>query len=112
MVLALTDLVDGISWWLQKTKWPRDFHNEVYHNLYDLKKNGLSHSWWEKTVDRLQEWHAIRPLTVEEIKKRGFEVLPRLQEIHLLLCAKSQDGCSSSISDGNKSWVSIVSWPI
>lgn len=91
MKLALADLVEGISWWLQKTKWPRDFHNEVYHNLYDLKKSGLSDSWWDRTVDRLQEWHATRPLTVDEIKKRGFEVLPRLQEMYLDLCAKSQD---------------------
>ena len=91
MKLSLADLVEGISWWLQKTKWPRDFHNEVYYNLYDLKKSGLADSWWDRTVDRLQEWHATRPLPVDEIRKRGFEVLPRLQEMYLDLCAKSQD---------------------
>ena len=57
MKLSLADYIDGICWWLQKTKWPRDFHNEVYYNIYDLKKSGLQTLGGIKPLS-LQEWHA------------------------------------------------------
>lgn len=91
MELTLTDLTEGISWWHQKDKWPRDFHNEVYYELYDLKKNGLSETWWDNTVDRLWDWRAVRPFTKTEIRQRGLEVLPVLQKMYLNLHSKSSD---------------------
>lgn len=82
MELKLTDLIKGISWWVRKNKWPLDFHNEVYHELYDLRQNGLSDDWWNKTVDRLWDWRAIRPLPKAKIKQSGYKVLPLLQRVY------------------------------
>ena len=85
MELKLSNLKVGINWWLKEKedKWPRDFHNSVYHELYALRENGLSEHWWEKTVDRLWFWRAIRskkaPNTKWEIKERGLEILEILQ---------------------------------
>lgn len=91
MKLTLADLIRGISWWLEKTGWPQDFHNAVYYELYDLKKNGLSNSWWDKTVDRLWDWRAIRPLSKTVISRRGLEVLPFIRKAYFDLWNKSQD---------------------
>ncbi|MHB8109196.1 MAG: hypothetical protein ACYDHW_04085 [Syntrophorhabdaceae bacterium] len=81
----------GISWWREKTKWPPDLHNTIYYELYDLKRNGLSGVWWAKTIDRLWDWRAIRPLKKNAIKVRGLKLLPTLQEKYLDICAKTQD---------------------
>jgi hypothetical protein len=88
--LELIDLIRGISWWLQKSNWPPDFHNEAYHELYDLKINGLDDDWWDKTADRLQNWLAIRPFSKDTIKKRGAKTLPRLRELYFDICKKTQ----------------------
>jgi hypothetical protein len=47
MNLTLDDLKKGISWWRKekKEKWPQDFHNKVYYELYDLKRDGLTERW-------------------------------------------------------------------
>jgi len=89
MELSLTNLMKGISWWLKKNKWPRDFHNEVYHELYDLRRYGLSEDWWDKTVDRLWDWRAIRPFPKAIIKQSGCEALPLLQRVYFDLLVKT-----------------------
>lgn len=90
MKLTITDLQKGITWWIQHNKWPWDFHNAVYHKLYDLRKDGLSNIWWDSTVDRLWEWKAIRPATKNEISTRGLEVLPLLRDTYINLRSKAQ----------------------
>lgn len=89
--LTLTDLKAGVSWWLSKDKWPHDFHNTVYYELYDLRRNGLSDDWWGKTVDRLWDWRAIRPYTKAEIKEKGLQFLADLQRIYLDIRAQTGD---------------------
>ncbi len=91
MGLTLTDLKAGISWWLSGDKWPHDFHNTVYYELYDLRRNGLSDDWWGKTVDRLWDWRAIRPYTKAEIKERGLQFLTDLQRMYLDIRAQTED---------------------
>jgi hypothetical protein len=86
--LKIEDLQKGINWWRKEKaeKWPQDFHNRVYHELYDLRKNGLTERWWRNTVDRLWAWRAIRsktpPNTKWEIQERGLEILNKLQELY------------------------------
>ncbi|HID26977.1 MAG TPA: hypothetical protein EYP22_03980 [Methanosarcinales archaeon] len=93
MILMLHDLEKGISWWL-KTKWPQDFHNEVYYELYDLRKHGLTVKWWKNTVDRLWLWRAIRsrkpPNTKKEIYERGLEIFSELQEYYAYISNKAK----------------------
>lgn len=86
--LTLADLQKGISWWrtAKQDKWPQDFHNSVYYELYNLRRGGLTARWWESTVDRLWDWRAIRsrtaPNTKKEIHDRGLLVLDRLQSFY------------------------------
>jgi hypothetical protein len=88
MDLTLEDLRNGISWWRKEKadKWPQDFHNKVYYELYDLRKAGLTERWWTNTVDRLWDWRAIRsktpPNTKREIEERGLGILGRLQAFY------------------------------
>lgn len=89
MNLKIEDLQRGIDWWRKEKaeKWPQDFHNRVYHELYDLRKDGLTEKWWRNTVDRLWDWRAIRsktpPNTKREIQERGSEVLNTLQILYI-----------------------------
>jgi len=97
MNLTLDDLKRGISWWRkEKTdKWPQDFHNSVYYELYDLRKDGLTRKWWESTVDRLWAWRAIRsktpPNTKKQIQERGLEILNKLQSYYFDIFSKAKD---------------------
>lgn len=96
MNLITEDLRMGISWWREKkaNKWPQDFHNTVYYELYDLRKNGLTEIWWENTVNRLWDWRAIRsktpPNTKREILERGLEILVTLQVLYADIASKSE----------------------
>ncbi|MCX8118906.1 MAG: hypothetical protein N3G78_13385 [Desulfobacterota bacterium] len=95
MGLTLSDLQKGIDWWRKEKggKWPQDFHNRVYHEIYDLRKDGLTERWWWHTVDRLWEWRAIRskkpPNTKREIWERGLEVLDTLQRFYTDIKSKA-----------------------
>jgi hypothetical protein len=88
MNLKLDDLRRGITWWgkEKRDKWPQDFHNNVYYELYDLRMGGLTEEWWRTTVDRLWAWRAIRsktrPNTKREIQDRGLEILGELQMLY------------------------------
>ncbi|MGO9311398.1 MAG: hypothetical protein ACLQBD_15840 [Syntrophobacteraceae bacterium] len=96
MQISLRALKSGISWWQseKREKWPLDFHNSVYHELYELRRNGLSPEWWRKTVDRLWYWKAIRsktaPNTKSEIEKRGHEILEHLQTHYAAILAQTE----------------------
>ena len=97
MKLTLEDLRRGISWWHneKKSKWPQDFHNSVYYELYDLRRDGLTARWWESTVDRLWVWQAIRsktpPNTKSEISERGLEILTTLQTYYSAIFTKADN---------------------
>ncbi len=96
MRLTIDNLERGINWWKRekKEKWPQDFHNAVYYELYDLRNNGLTPEWWEKTVNRLWDWRAIRsktpPNTKDEIRKRGLLVLTKIQKYYTEIRHKVQ----------------------
>ncbi|MEW6067717.1 MAG: hypothetical protein AB1610_05465 [Nitrospirota bacterium] len=86
MRLTIENLERGISWWEKKEKWPQDFHNGVYYELYALRNNGLTPEWWGETVNRLWDWRAIRsktpPNTKDEIRKRGLRVLTKIRKYY------------------------------
>jgi hypothetical protein len=96
MNLTLHDLKKGISWWRKEKeeKWPQDFHNKVYYELYDMRKHGLTGKWWENTVDRLWAWRAIRsktrPNTKREIHEKGLEILSNLQAYYADISNKAK----------------------
>ena len=90
MNLRLDDLRRGIRWWRrEKDKWPQDFHNNVYYDLYDLRRDGLTEGWWRSTVDRLWDWKAIRPKTKREIQNRGLEILGELQNLYVNIATRT-----------------------
>jgi hypothetical protein len=97
MQLTLQTLKSGISWWRseKRDKWPLDFHNSVYHELYDLRREGLSPEWWRNTVDRLWYWKAIRsktpPNSKSEIEERGLEILQNLQTHYAAILAQTRN---------------------
>lgn len=96
MDLKLDHLNKGISWWRRekRDKWPQDFHNEVYYELYDLRKDGLTDKWWRSTVNRLWDWRAIRsktpPNTKREIYERGLQILNKLQTLYADISSKTE----------------------
>ncbi len=89
--LTMTDLKTGISWWLSRGRWPNDFHNAVYYELYDSRKNGLSDNWWDRTADRLVKWQATRPYTKAQIKRQGLPCLSDLQRMYSEICAQTDN---------------------
>jgi hypothetical protein len=89
VILPLADLKKGMSWWLAKKKWPRDFHNEVYYELFKVRQNGLTEIWWDKTLNRLWNWGAIRPFPKSEVWQRGLEILPSLQMMYRRLLTET-----------------------
>lgn len=96
MNLKIEDLQKGINWWRKEKadKWPQDFHNRVYHELYDLRKNGLTERWWRNTVDRLWAWRAIRsktppPTQSGRYRKEGWTFLTNFKNSLSTLKAKS-----------------------
>lgn len=76
------NLKAGINYWLtEKPHWPKDFHNEFYHQLHQLQKDGLDRAWWCAIVEHLSGWRANRPFSKVVIYKKG---LPYLQELETL----------------------------
>jgi hypothetical protein len=88
--LTKANLEAGILLWLTKTQWPTDFHNSLYQELDQLKKNGLDQNWWEAIVYVLSRWKAIRPLPKSAIYQCGLEALNQLglehERIHSAWC--------------------------
>ena len=90
MNLRLDDLRRGIRWWRrEKDKWPQDFHNNVYYELYNLRRDGLTEGWWRGTVDRLWDWKAIRPKTKRDIQDRGLEIFGELQILYVNIATRT-----------------------
>jgi hypothetical protein len=57
MQLTLSHLKAGVGWWLNeksKNKWPPDFHNADYYEIYEIRKHGLTHGWWRSWIMKLQ----------------------------------------------------------
>jgi hypothetical protein len=85
MIISLENLRSGIEWW-RASNWGMDIINSEYEGIYKARAPGLTQEWWDKTVDLLWAWKAIRsrkpPNTKAEIKKRGGgEQLARLSAI-------------------------------
>jgi hypothetical protein len=59
MKLSIENLKQGITWW-QQGKWPADYLNHEYYNIYQDRTGGLTEQWLSLTVDRLAKWRAIR----------------------------------------------------
>jgi hypothetical protein len=57
--LSIENLKQGMTWW-QKGKWPADYLNHEYSNIYQDRVGGLTEQWLMSTVDRLATWRAIR----------------------------------------------------
>ncbi len=80
MIVSDENFKAGIEWW--KGWGTGDFNNSEYEAIYSARRDGLTDSWWNATVDRLWNWRAIRsprpPNTKDAIKERGNERLPML----------------------------------
>ena len=59
MKLSIENLKQGITWW-QQGKWPADYLNQEYYNIYQDRADGITEQWLTLTVDRLAKWRAIR----------------------------------------------------
>lgn len=83
------NLCSGILFWLNTlTRWPADFHNQLYSYLHQRKAQELSEEWWAAIVDVLWNWRAIRPKSKGFIYERGKGCLHDLeQEYQLILQA-------------------------
>jgi hypothetical protein len=72
MSLTRAELEQGVDYWRDKTRWPRDFHNDFYRHMADANPRGaFDDAWWAKFLPRLREWHAIRPRRSDFITLRA-----------------------------------------
>jgi hypothetical protein len=99
-ILTQANLDAGIQVWL-KLKWPCDFHNQRYKDLEQFMVKGLNGEWWQKIVDVLCEWKAIRPLSKAAIYQRGLGYLNQLcTEYNRILLVKQEQ----ELDLGTASW--------
>jgi len=59
MKLSIENMNQGMKWW-QEGKWPKDYHNQEYYDIYQGRAGGLTEEWMMLTVDRLASWKALR----------------------------------------------------
>jgi hypothetical protein len=84
MIITPMHLDAGMRWW-KRAGWEGDFLNLEYGAIYGSRSEGLTANWWEKTVDRLWKWGAIRsPIgpnnTKESIRIAGNAQFTELSE--------------------------------
>lgn len=91
-ILTIDNLKVGISVWRNKPRWDQDFHSSFYEKLHRNRVGGLNREWWDRIVDDLSNWKAIRPYTKEDIHKRGIDYLPSLQKAYLRILELSGIG--------------------
>jgi aspartate aminotransferase len=59
MKLSIENLNEGIKWW-REGKWPKDYLNHEYYDIYKSRAAGLTERWAEATLERLVRWKALR----------------------------------------------------
>lgn len=80
-MLTAKNLETGVQFWREEKKgWPPDLHNQLYCDLFEMKRKGLTPHWWSTLVDILWDWRAIRPRTKAYIHERGIECLHLLKD--------------------------------
>ncbi|MDD1649643.1 MAG: hypothetical protein LUO80_04535 [Methylococcaceae bacterium] len=67
----------GIEVWHSRPDWPQDFHNSLYRELAVLKAKGIL-MFWNRALEELSAWRAIRPKTKEFIDQQGRERLEQM----------------------------------
>jgi hypothetical protein len=78
-IVTISNFKAGVRVWRKKPNWDQDFHNSFYGKLERSRANGLTSIWWNRIVDDLWNWRAIRPSPKDEICRRGLLYLPELQ---------------------------------
>ena len=62
MTLTRAELEQGVSYWRDKTRWPRDFHNDFYRHMASANPHGaFDDAWWADFLPVLRGWRATRP---------------------------------------------------
>ena len=73
---TIENLRIGIEVWKEK-KWPDDFHSSLYSDL--SRWSGIDLKFWDRVLNELARWGALRGVSKEVIRLRGIQVLPDLQ---------------------------------
>jgi len=72
--LTTTEFERGVAYWLNETKWDRDFHNGFYTTMAETNPHGaFDDNWWAGFLPVLRAWIATRP-------KGSAFLTPRAQE--------------------------------
>jgi hypothetical protein len=95
----------GLQNWTAHPDWPQDFHSQLYIELNQLLKNGVTPSIWKRLVDVLWDWRAIQPKTKQFILERGFILLPEINQY----VANISPGHQHNLSITEATWPEIAS---
>ena len=99
-IVTEQNLLVGINWW--RGNFRQDFHNSLYAELALVKRERTREALWERLVDELGRWGAIRGIrgvTSNHIRDRGLERLPSLLgHYHALLDEYGPHGPDLSIA--------------
>ena len=89
------NLKRGMKAFLEHKDWPRDFHVEFYCKLRKWQQDGLTQDWWDKIIDELGHWKAIRPKSPGDIRKvaKKRKSLDRMKESLSGIHAKDIASC-------------------
>lgn len=98
--LTLGNLRRGIS--MFRARWPQetDFHAAFYARLRTSLASGVTETAWRGLVNDLAAWKALRPLSKDEVYRRGLALAPRLEAERRRLVG-TRPACSLSIGDAD-----------
>ncbi|MGZ8842516.1 MAG: hypothetical protein ACXW18_02565 [Pyrinomonadaceae bacterium] len=104
MKLSIENLKRGLKWW-QEGKWPPDYLNNEYYEIYQDREGGVSKQWLNVTIDRLARWRALRSRRPPNKKEQIFDLLsgklPQLRRQYERVCSLSN----------NEPSINTLSWP-
>lgn len=100
MILTIDNLRAGIRWRSGRRNWS-SLYNEGYYDIYEKRADGLTHEWWDVTVNRLARWTAFRgqkpPNTKVAICRRGRRILNLVSEAYLRLRSGAEEPSISKL---------------
>ena len=72
MSLTVAEFERGVAYWLEQTKWDRDFHNGFYKTMAAVNPHGdFDDSWWAGFLPVLHRWRATRPRSGDFLTPRA-----------------------------------------
>jgi hypothetical protein len=97
MIITLDNLRRGLEH--HNKMWPNDVdvRNTIYEDIYNVRAQGVTHRWWDVTVERLSKWGANRGRKKEWIRERGIRQLGQIRKLYEKLITIGEEPCITNL---------------